>query len=45
MATRDQIFPTTKDDCKNSGWERFGIYKNQGDCVSYVATNGSNAPD
>jgi hypothetical protein len=41
MTTRAQIFPTTKDECKTGGWERFGIYKNQGDCVSYVATNGS----
>ena len=44
MTTREQIFPTTKDDCKNDGWEKFGIYKNQGDCVSYVATGGSNGP-
>jgi hypothetical protein len=44
MTTRAQIFPTTKDECKNGGFERFGIYKNQGDCVSYVATNGSNQP-
>ena len=42
MTTRAQIFPTTKDECKNGGWESFGIYKNQGDCVSYVATNGNN---
>jgi hypothetical protein len=45
MTTRAQIFPATKDECKDGGWERFGIYKNQGDCVSYVATDGSNAPD
>jgi hypothetical protein len=44
MTTRAQIFPTTKDECKTGGWERFGIYKNQGDCVSYVATNGTNSP-
>lgn len=39
--------PTTKDDCKNGGWKNFnGIYtfKNQGDCVSFVATGGKNAP-
>jgi hypothetical protein len=42
MSTRTQILPTTKDDCKNDGWERFGVFKNQGDCVSYVATKGKN---
>jgi len=35
---------SNQDDCKNDGWERFGIYKNQGDCVSYVATGGENEP-
>ena len=45
VTTRAQIFPTTKDDCKNGGWERFGVFKNQGDCVSYVATGGTNSPD
>jgi hypothetical protein len=44
MTTRAQIFPTTKDECKNGGFERFGIFKNQGDCVSYVATGGANQP-
>jgi Tol biopolymer transport system component len=44
MTTRAQIFPTTKDECKNGGFERFGIFKNQGDCVSYVATGGTNSP-
>jgi hypothetical protein len=36
--------PTTKDDCKNGGWRTFGIFKNQGDCVSFVATGGRNQP-
>ncbi len=44
MTTRAQIFPTTKDECKNGGFERFGIFENQGDCVSYVATGGGNQP-
>ena len=44
ITTRAQIFPTTKDECKNGGFERFGIFKNQGDCVSYVATGGTNDP-
>jgi hypothetical protein len=38
--------PTTKDDCKNGGWQNFNpAFKNQGDCVSWVATNGKNPPN
>jgi hypothetical protein len=29
-------FPTSKGQCKNGGWQDFGVFKNQGDCVSYV---------
>lgn len=36
--------PTTKDDCKNGGWQSFGVFKNQGDCVSFIATGGKNSP-
>ncbi|MFI5122355.1 MAG: Ig-like domain-containing protein, partial [Vicinamibacteria bacterium] len=28
--------PTTSGDCKNDGWKIFGVFKNQGDCVSFV---------
>jgi hypothetical protein len=34
--------PTRADQCKNGGWQTFGIFKNQGDCVSYVTTGGQN---
>lgn len=36
--------PTTKDQCKNDGWKNFNnpSFKNQGDCVSFVATNSKN---
>jgi hypothetical protein len=37
--------PTSKDQCKNGGWQDFGIFKNQGDCVSFVETGGKNPPD
>ena len=39
--------PMTKDDCKNGGWQTFvsPAFKNQGDCVSWVATKGKNAPN
>ena len=36
--------PHTTDDCKKGGWERYGIFRNQGDCVSWVATHGKNEP-
>jgi hypothetical protein len=36
--------PTSKEQCKNGGWRNFPGFKNQGDCVSYVATHGRNGP-
>jgi hypothetical protein len=37
--------PTTKEQCKNGGWQNYGsTFKNQGDCVSFVATGGKNEP-
>jgi hypothetical protein len=37
--------PTNKDQCKKDGWQDFGsTFKNQGDCVSFVATKGKNQP-
>jgi len=38
------VLPTDKNQCKKGGWESFGVFKNQGDCVSYVATGGKNLP-
>jgi hypothetical protein len=41
--TYEQKVPANKDECKNGGWQDFeGMFKNQGDCVSYVATQGRN---
>ncbi|MGE3272997.1 MAG: hypothetical protein AB7P40_29965 [Chloroflexota bacterium] len=36
--------PTDKNQCKGDGWKQFNTpaFKNQGDCVSYVATHGRN---
>ena len=31
-------------DCKKGAWDDWGVFKNQGDCVSYVATQGKNEP-
>jgi hypothetical protein len=36
--------PIDKDQCKDGGWKTFGTFKNQGDCVSFVATGGTNPP-
>ena len=35
---------TAKDQCKDGGWQSFTSpsFKNQGDCVSYFATGGTN---
>ncbi|OGI25781.1 MAG: hypothetical protein A3J76_00975 [Candidatus Moranbacteria bacterium RBG_13_45_13] len=44
--TREFYVITGKDDCKKDGWKTNfdSIFKNQGDCVSFVATNGKNLP-
>jgi hypothetical protein len=31
--------PTSKGDCKEGGWGRYGVFKNQGDCVTWVNDN------
>lgn len=36
--------PTRTDQCKAGGWQQYGLFKNQGDCVSFVATGGKNQP-
>ncbi len=35
------LTPASKDECKNGGWMDFNnpVFKNQGDCVSYVQSN------
>ena len=40
-----QPLPTSKAQCKTGGWRTFGVFKNQGDCVSFVATKGKSSPD
>ena len=44
-----QTLPTTTDQCRDGGWQSFlnqgvRVFKNQGDCVSFVATKGKNPP-
>ena len=36
--------PTATGQCLNGGWQTFKVFKNQGDCVSFVATKGKNPP-
>ncbi len=37
--------PTNADQCKKGGWMNYGTtFRNQGDCVSFVATRGKNQP-
>jgi hypothetical protein len=36
--------PNSTQQCKNSGWKSYRVFKNQGDCVSFVATEGKNQP-
>jgi hypothetical protein len=46
--------PTTTEECKNGDWQDFitdgsghhhtHLFKNQGDCVSFVATGGKHSP-
>ena len=45
VLTSTPAFPTTTEQCKKGGWRDFGLlFKNQGDCVSFVATGGKNEP-
>jgi hypothetical protein len=36
--------PTSMDQCRSGGWMSFGVFRNQGECVSFVATGGRNGP-
>lgn len=36
--------PTAADQCKKDAWQTYGVFKTQGDCVSYVETGGHNPP-
>ena len=43
------VVPASKDQCKNNSWKNLSdangnLFKNQGDCVSFVATKGRNLP-
>jgi hypothetical protein len=38
------LLPTSKEQCKDGGWQNYPQFKNQGDCVSFVETGGRNPP-
>ena len=44
VVTDSRSLPTSKDQCKKGGWQSYGVFRNQGDCVSFVATGGENPP-
>ena len=44
VVTDARPLPASKDQCKNGGWQNFGVFKNQGDCVSFVATKDKHPP-
>jgi hypothetical protein len=44
VVTDASELPVSKDQCKNGGWRSYGVFKNQGDCVSFVASRGKNPP-
>jgi hypothetical protein len=45
QASFSSPLPTSKAQCMNGGWKNFGTtFKNQGDCVSFVASGGKNPP-
>ena len=41
VVTDAQALPL-KTPCLNGGWKTFGVFRNQGDCVSFVASKGMN---
>jgi hypothetical protein len=38
------LLPDAKEQCKDQGFLMFGVFENQGDCVSFVTTHGRNEP-
>lgn len=35
--TVNQSLPKAKGQCDNGGWQSFGVFKNMGECVSFVS--------
>jgi hypothetical protein len=43
LAQVERVLPTTKAQCKKGGYQQLG-FANEGDCVSFVQTEGKNQP-
>jgi hypothetical protein len=44
LAVTQPVLPDAKEQCKETGFLIFGVFKNQGDCVSFLSTYGKNEP-
>ena len=44
LPTTRPLLPDAKEQCKDQGFLIFGVFENQGDCVSFVSTHGNNEP-
>jgi len=44
VVTDGPSVPSSKDQCRKGGWRVYGVFRNQGDCVSFAATKGKNPP-
>jgi hypothetical protein len=44
FVTDAKSLPSTKDQCRNEGWRDYGAFRNQGDCVSFIASGGKSPP-
>ena len=44
LAFTGALVTVDKDSCKAGGWQAYGVFRNQGDCVSFFATGGKNPP-
>ena len=44
VVTNASALPTVTAQCKRGGWRTYNVFKNQGDCVSYLATKRKNPP-
>ena len=37
------VVPNNKAQCKNGGWKTYGVFRNQGDCISYLVHEATKA--
>lgn len=44
LGSARMLLPTVKAQCQNAGWSRYGIFKSEGDCESYLMTAARNKP-